>query len=601
MSDEVARSVPDQDPGQALLDLERFDSIDDDITAPFSLFRGPFGVSKLSQPSTDLIDREIDERLISTEDWVTGLDDVLEQVDSDLDNLAGLLDVPDNIPNPDSEIWDFISDPTPLYTPRPQTQISPSYFTDNAEAWSILSHYRDRIVPLISPLGQGQEQSWMNLVMPCAVHTLGELTMNGSATHARLALLNTLLSTSAFHLGNHSALCMEHWISVGNEYLQRARDHFIRCLEEATLSTMKKSKYKEILMAILSLSTTYVGTYFCEYLTQLTRVLLQMVKGDSEKRLSCLMQAERFICANGFKQSTLSPKRRALHHCYAYMRIMAETTSISSGLNMDITNASNILGEDLVDTDFRICPDIAFSDNILDMEKDPNVAQRDLHLAIPGRWSLTLFPKMYGVAESFLMLLSQVIRLANERDLSMVRNGREEMLNLKDFWIRAKALEKGIHLLLSSYSSDHNSTPTDEQTQTAITRPRAQAMYTALLIYFHRRIYDLDAAMLRQEVDTVRDSLVRIQQDEAGQGDGNTATLIWPAFIAACEAVSSEAQMFFSSWFDACFTMTGLTNASVAKQIIEIIWAKRREVGRYGGMCSWPEVLRAKNIRLMCT
>lgn len=325
-----------------------------------------------------------------------------------------------------------------------------------------------------------------------------------------------------------------------------------------------------------------------------------MVKGDSEKRLSCLIQAEKFICANGFKQSTLSPKRRALHHCYAYLRIMAETTSIANGLNMDLASTS-ILDEDSFYTDFRICPNIAFSDNILDMEKDPNVAQRDLHLAIPGRWSLTLFPKMYGVAESFLMLLSQVIRLANERDLSMLRNGREEKLNLKDFWIRAKALEKGIHLLMSSCSSG-NILTSDDGNQMEFTNPRAQAMYTALLIFFHRRIYDLDAAMLRQEVDAVRDSLIRIQQDEAGQAvDGNTATLIWPAFIAACEAVSSEAQMFFSSWFDACFTMTGLVNASVAKQIFEMIWAKRREVGRYGEMCSWPEVLRAKNIRLMCT
>lgn len=29
-------------------------------------------------------------------------------------------------------------------------------------------------------------------------------------------------------------------------------------------------------------------------------------------------------------------------------------------------------------------------------------------------------------------------------------------------------------------------------------------------------------------------SLVQIQQNEAGQGERNTATLIWPAFIAAC-------------------------------------------------------------------
>lgn len=260
MSDEVVRSVPDHEPAQVLADLERFESNDNHITAPFSLFRGPFGVSKFPQSSTTATGHEIDERPMPTEDWLMGLEEIQGQDYNEIDLLDSLLDVPDVIPNPEPEIWDLISDPREAsYTPRPQTQISPSYFTDNAEAWSILSHYKDRIVPLISPLGQGQEQSWMNLVMPCAVHTLGELTMNGSATHARLALLNALLSTSAFHLGNHATLCIEHWVSVGNQYLQRARNHFIRCLEEASFPTTMKSKYKEILMAVLSLSTAYVS------------------------------------------------------------------------------------------------------------------------------------------------------------------------------------------------------------------------------------------------------------------------------------------------------------------------------------------------------
>lgn len=234
------------------------------------------------------------------------------------------------------------------------------------------------------------------------------------------------------------------------------------------------------------------------------------------------------------------------------------------------------------------------------IEKDPSVAQRDLHLAIPGRWSLTLFPKIYGVAESFLMLLSQVIRLANERDLSMRQPSGEGRLDLKDFWLRAKALEKGIHILLSSCKSGTSSIYEDEG-QLERNNARAHAMYTALLIFFHRRIYDLDAALLQREVDAVRDSLICTQQDEAGRGDDNTASLIWPAFIAACEAIHIESQLFFSAWFDSCFTGTGLVSASLAKQVIEMIWAKRLEPGLDGESCSWPEIFRVKKIRLMCT
>jgi arginine metabolism regulation protein II len=325
-------------------------------------------------------------------------------------------------------------------------------------------------------------------------------------------------------------------------------------------------------------------------------MLSQMVKGDSEKRLFCLIQAEKFICINGFKQSTVSPKRRALHHCYAYMRIMAETTSIADDLSANIERTS-ISDEDPAYTDFRKCPNIAFSDNIMETEKDPRVAQRDLNLAIPGRWSLTLFPKMYGVAESFLMLMSQVIRLANERDRSL-ENGDDGMLNLKDFWVRAKTLERGIQHLRESCTS-MDSSAHDNEGSSQVGDGRALAMYTALMIFFYRRIYDLDAALLQQEVDSVRDSLVRVRQDEAGYSEGNTATLIWPAFIAACEAVSLESQHFFWSWFDSCLTTTGLVNASLAKQILETIWTKRREAGQYEKRCNWPDVLRAKRIRLM--
>jgi arginine metabolism regulation protein II len=317
-----------------------------------------------------------------------------------------------------------------------------------------------------------------------------------------------------------------------------------------------------------------------------------MIKGDSEKRLSCLIQAERFISVNGFTQTTVSSKRRALHHCYAYMRIMAETTSIDSlCANMASTNISD---EDSSQAAFRIYPGVTFSGDIMAMEKDPNVAQRDLHLAIPGSWSLTLFPEMYGVTESFLMLLSQVIRLANERDLSMTED-RTGGLDLKEFWIRAKVLEKGIHLLVSSCPTGKvlvDSLRGESQFESA----RAQAMYTALLVYFHRRIYDLDAALLQREVDAVEDSLIRAQE-AADRHYGSTATLIWPAFIAACEAVRPESELFFSSWFDSCYAATGLRDVSLAKQVFEIIWTKRRENGPDG--CSWPEILRTNKIRLM--
>ncbi|KAJ5933455.1 hypothetical protein N7454_005784 [Penicillium verhagenii] len=583
MSNEVASSLHEQDYTQALLDIERFECMTNE-NVQFSFFKGPFGVSRFGQTLEDETINQNEETTFVPDDWILELDGMFDQADLDFESMDCVLGIPDNEENDSPDSWNLVmkdaEDIEPDFGISPPTCIETplTFFTHIIEAWSILSHYKDKIVPLISPLGFGQEAPWLNLVIPCAISTLTDLTAETNVGFAKRSLLNALLSTSAFHLGNHSAISMESWIEAGNTYLNRAQHCFLRCIENICLSTEKTNKYKDILMAILSLSTAF-------------------------KRLSCLVQAEKFISINGLKQPTLSPKRRALHHCYAYMRIMTETTSIKA---TPVTNPAWKTGKPSEDdfkmpyTDFRIYPNIAFTDNIMKMEKDPAVAQRDLHLAIPGRWRLTLFPKTCGVAESFLMLLSQVIRLANERDLSVHGNG-EGILNLRDFWTRAKALEKAIRILLVSCTSASRAEWEEESQIDFGKQPRARVMYTALLIFFHRRISDLDPSLLQREVESVQCLLEQVRVDEADLRGANMATLIWPAFIAACEAVHSETQKFFSLWFESCSAMTGLISATIARQIIEVIWNKREESGLDGERVNWPDVLRAKKIRTMCT
>lgn len=262
MSNKVVKSVPGHDPTQALLDLERFDNCSD-VTTPFSFFHGPFGVSRIPRVcDTDVPDLEIGGSPPSPRDWLAELDEIVGQGEEG-NVLTNLLDASNDLPVDDSWLLDSISstmEPIPEVPDSPQLQIPavPSLFTDNQEAWAVLSHYKDRIVHLISPMGHGKEGAWLSLVMPYAVNTLGELTMSGSANHARLALLNALLSTSAFHLGQHSGMRIDHWVSVGNSYLRNAQSHFVQCMEENRGSHTKKDKYKEILMAILSLSIAYV-------------------------------------------------------------------------------------------------------------------------------------------------------------------------------------------------------------------------------------------------------------------------------------------------------------------------------------------------------
>ena len=101
--------------------------------------------------------------------------------------------------------------------------------------------------------------------MPCAMTTMAELTIGGTASHARLALLNALLATSAFHLHASSrGVTAEEWMVSGDGYTVNARRHLEGCLEETEVdvrgfgSVRKRSKYKEVLMAMLCLANAFV-------------------------------------------------------------------------------------------------------------------------------------------------------------------------------------------------------------------------------------------------------------------------------------------------------------------------------------------------------
>lgn len=265
-----------EDPGQVLLDMEQ-DCLETNKDQCFEMFRGPFGIAK----------------------WETGViqDTTSTQVDFDLgvDVDAGLdVDGCDIEPDDTLTQW-LLSADTPhvpaimqpfepvldtlgLNTSQPFSSPSPleissslSLPNEDPKSWFLLSYYRDHIMHLISPLqhhGHTTSDPWNSLVMPCAMATMAELTLGGNANHAPLALLNALLATSAFHLhassskGSAASAVAREWMVSGKEYTARARGHLTACLvEHARSAGQKNSKYKEILMAVLSLGNAFVRVY----------------------------------------------------------------------------------------------------------------------------------------------------------------------------------------------------------------------------------------------------------------------------------------------------------------------------------------------------
>lgn len=310
---------------------------------------------------------------------------------------------------------------------------------------------------------------------------------------------------------------------------------------------------------------------------------MQVFDADADSLLACLLVTEKFICKKGLSKASLSRKTRLLHHCYAYLRIFNESVVLSD-VSTDPFHDLGVVLDPIATTKaprFRISRWSDTPDFALTTVKSIELGQHDLHLEYPARWDLTMYPEIFGIPESFLNLMSHVTRLGNERDLLMSGRLEGPSPNTRDFLLRAKLVEEHICRWDPAHDlegSNHNI-------------PMMLAMQKALLIFFYRRFYDVQTTTLQHEVRQVRDLLI------TSKTASHNVYMIWPGFIAACEALGSDLQDYYRGWFADCFRNTGLRSFQVARSIAESIWESARD-GK-GRSLQWPDVVRSSGQRLV--
>lgn len=319
-----------------------------------------------------------------------------------------------------------------------------------------------------------------------------------------------------------------------------------------------------------------------------------MFDGDWKQTECYLLETEKFIRLRGLHKRK-SRKRRLLHHCYAFMRLLHEslfmmTTDSLQRIHVRLAVESSglvIAGSD--SPIFRLSPWRNLIQKMLEV-KNPEEGENDLHLEHPGFYSATMYPEIYGLPEEWLVMLSQVIRLGNERDPQ--QEGANH-LSLKEFTVRAKDLEQCIinwqRPPAEMFCSNANVTNIDER----VLQPLLDALHQALIIYFYRRIYDIDASMLQKRVEKVRDHLT--QCDEADSGRIRyTSVFMWPAFIAACEATDTNLQIPFNRWFEDCVIQSGQSSFDHMYSTVKQVWHERDR--NHGSSVSWLDFMKNSNV-----
>ncbi|KAI1492605.1 fungal-specific transcription factor domain-containing protein [Biscogniauxia mediterranea] len=418
------------------------------------------------------------------------------------------------------------------------------------DAVFLLKHYTAKVVGFITPF-RHSKTPWHVLFVPQAKRCLADLTIGEQPDHASLTAFYGTLAISALSLCGGRPPQSGAWQERAKVYHQLARDHG---------RVMLKTAYDMPKTLVGSLDD--VEYYFLE--------------------------TEKFIRLRGLTRRK-SRKVRMLHHCYAFQRIFYESTCVST---MPSSHRRRVLEAD--SCRFRLPNWRDLGQEMLAV-KTQEEGENDLHLERPGIWTATLYPEIFGVPEVLVFLLSLVTRLGKEKDAAEQQEQQQQQHNLdtrgdriglRDFLDRARVLEKCIKQTVARAPPPEAAGHDHE-----LLKNMVAAMQSALSIFFYRRIYDVDAAMLQQKVVEVRDCLLRCQQ---GGADSGSLELAWPAFIAACEAEDPGVQASFSRWFESAKRASGLDVFTSALNTIRETWEARS--GAAGAGVGWVHLLKCKLI-----
>lgn len=308
-----------------------------------------------------------------------------------------------------------------------------------------------------------------------------------------------------------------------------------------------------------------------------------------------LIDAERLMRHRGLAKREVSRKSRLLHHMYTWSRILGESTYVlhehgnatttGPGSQWVAPVALSIPGQHQVvhasgpgsrlDDFLRLEPHHAGADSELDIEevKEPQTSLRDIHLEDSRENPDTMYTEIYGINETWLSLLSQTTRLANRIDGLKATNSTDSALS--DLLARrATRLED----MICGFAAEF--TPRSTAPKWEPNNHMHTALNSALVIFFYRRIKNVNSWILQSHVDDVISALERFDKsimEKTGEGPGTP----WPAFIAGAEASAQSRRGRLFAWIEKGEATTGFYSYTSSKELLLEIW-KRRDEGATG-------------------
>lgn len=234
-----------------------------------------------------------------------------------------------------------------------------------------------------------------------------------------------------------------------------------------------------------------------------------------------------------------------------------------------------------LDDFLRVQPHETDSDSDLEAPKDRETGLRDIHLEDMRQDSQTMMMEIYGIPESWLSLLSQTTRLANVIEIIDASKGQVSRQFQASIQRKTTRLEHMICSFafnrewLQSMSSSRTTAPShDGHQHNSANESMLQAMSSALVIFFYRRIRKVHPCILQGHVNDVIDALKSFDR-ALGENSMTGPGTPWPCFIAGCEAMQTASQDWLLNWMERASGLLASDGVRDALDIMREVWKRR--------------------------
>lgn len=204
---------------------------------------------------------------------------------------------------------------------------------------------------------------------------------------------------------------------------------------------------------------------------------------------------------------------------------------------------------------------------------------------------------IYGIPLSLFSLISRTTSLANELEAGGMPAPASNLT------ARIKRLENDVcswnmqEAITAETSLQHDDNVLSPSLNGEMLKLVVLAIHNSLILYFYRRIHNVNPMILQPYVDRVIENLEKMERHKLESSILNTS-IIWPGFMAAVEARGSLRRHAALDWLKKTAKASGWRSFDTASRVTEELWRVQREENPDA---TWVDVLRGKGTILVLT